>query len=184
MPDWNGTRADLVRSLRLIPEVLAGTYPDQLGLGAVFWGYIGNAALEQIEGDFDARMRGGVGPDGKPWAALKPSTLRSKRPIYPFYKDEILAETGKLLASLESRRGYVPSGAADQIFDIKPGSVTVGSKEKKADLHQYGTDRMPARPIVPPDGQIPKAWDNRIEEAMEDGLKAVIEIVCANGGIP
>ncbi len=43
---------------------------------------------------------------------------------------------------------------------------------------------LPARPIVPPDGEIPVAWEEPIEAAMQQGLERVIEVMCNVGGIP
>jgi hypothetical protein len=71
----------------------------------------------------------------------------------------------------------------EQVFDLSvPGTVTVGTANETADRHQTGTTRMPARPIVPPDGELPAAWEKELEAAGERAMTAVLEILLNNGG--
>lgn len=180
---WKGTRGDLVRSLHLIPAVLAGTHADRLGLHDIFWGYVGNAVLDLIQRNFKDKMQGGGGYDNIPWQELAKMTLKLKRPVAPYTKFDILAETGALYDSLEPGSHEVPSGAVNQVFDFLPAGVRVGSKDPKADAHQEGREdtNLPARPFVPED--LPDKWLPNIEFAMEEGIQAVIERMVANGGI-
>jgi hypothetical protein len=179
---FRGTRADLERSIRLIPSVLAGAHPDVLGIREVFFGYVANAVLREIRDAYLVKLDGGTGSDGIRWAELAVATL-AKRRSKGRTDSEILLETGDLLASLRPGIGHHPLGNPEQVFDVKPGGVTVGTADRKADRHQTGTEFMPARPIVPPDGELPPAWIEPVERAMEEGIAKVIEMVVSNGGI-
>lgn len=181
--NWKGSKDDLLRSIRLIPAVLAGTHADPLGLKELFWGYVGNTVLDLIQRNFKDKMQGRGGYDGIPWHELAKMTLKLKRPQAPYTKFDILAETGALFDSLEPGSHEVPSGAVNQVFDFLTEGVRVGSKGPKADAHQEGREdtNLPARPFVPDD--IPAAWYPDIEFAMEEGIEAVIAKMVANGGI-
>lgn len=178
---WKGTKADLLASLRRLPAVLSGREPDPLGLGAILQGFVGNAALARIRADFLAKSAGGVGSDGVRWPALAESTLERRRRKGLTHED-ILVEYGSLLASLTAGTGEKPSGAADQVFRLEADGVTVGTAERKADIHQKGTGRIPARPITPDD--LPPGWTPDIEAAAERAMEMILERVCDAGGLP
>jgi hypothetical protein len=93
-----------------------------------------------IQGQFNA----GVDPYGRPWAALKPSTLaRGRRP-------PPLTHTGKM-------RGGIT---------VKPrqgaGIEISFASDVPAIFHQYGTKKMAARPMLPR-GVMPATWSRAIE---------------------
>lgn len=180
---FRGTRADLERSIRLIPHVLAGRHPDVLGLAPVFFGYVANAVLKEIRGAFLTKLDGGTGSDGIKWAELAVATIAKRRRAGRDDSD-LLIETGALLQSIRPGIDHHPLGNPEQVFDIHPGGVTVGTANERADYHQQGSPgRMPARPIVPPDGSLPVAWEPMVEAAMEEGMRRVIEMVVSAGGI-
>ena len=68
-------------------------------------------------------------PDGKPWAPLKPSTLRRKK------TSAILRESGATVGSVAMKG---PSG----------NSVTVSVGTEQAVFHQTGTSKMAQRKII------------------------------------
>lgn len=179
---WRGTKAELLNSLRLVPRVLAGVHPDALGIAPVFWGTIANAALKEIRGAYLTKLEGFEGSDGVTWAKLAVATL-AKRQREGRDDADILLETGRLLASLRPGADHFPLGNPDQVFDIHPGGVTVGTAHEHADKHQRGTTHMPARPIVPVDGNLPRAWEKPVEDAMRDAMLKVIAMVVDAGGI-
>ena len=179
---FNGSRRDLRRSLRLINRVLAGKHADKLGIREVFWGRVGNAVLRLVSRAYRVKIGGGTADDGIKWAKLAVATLE-RRQRKGRTDHQILIETGELLDSLRAGRGHTPSGAPGQIFDIGPRSVTVGSFQPKADWHQHGNAHLPARPIVPPDGEIPERWLPEVERAIEEAYAEVLEIVVRNGGL-
>jgi len=180
---FRGSKAELRRSLSLIPQVLAGRYPDSLGLHGVFWASIGNTVLAEIEGAYRVKLSGGVGADGIRWQPLAAATLE-RRARAGRTDDRILLELGELLRSLEPGTDDVPSGAKDQVFAIGKDGVTVGSQNARADFHQHGVPgRLPARPIVPPDGKLPPGWQPALERAIEKAMAEVIRMVVLNGGI-
>lgn len=180
---WPGTEAELVATLKRIPGILAGREPDPLRLSEVFFGHVGNRVLELITEDFKIKSGGGVGVDGEAWLPLAAYTLERRRRKGLTHED-ILVEYGDLLKSLLPGVDGQPSGATGQVFRLEPGGITVGTEDRKADFHQKGAGRTPARPIVPPDGRLPAAWERPVEEAMEEAMVKVMEIVVAAGGIP
>lgn len=180
---FKGTKSALVRSLKLIPSVLAGHHPDALGIAPVFFGHVGNTVLRLISEDFEARLAGGAAKDGSTWAPLAEATI-AKRRREGRSDDEILIESRSLLASLRPGLEHYAAGIAGQVFDIAPGSVTVGSQVEYADFHQRGVPgKLPARPIVPPTGDIPAAWEPELSRSCEEAMTRVIEMVVNAGGI-
>lgn len=166
----------------MIPQVLAGHYHDPLDLNKLFWGFVGNAVLKLVREAYEVKRHGGRGSDGIQWQPLAEATLAKRRGQGRF-DEEILIETERILASLRPGVAERIAGHPDQVFRIVPGGVKVGTAVPYADRHQEGAEYLPARPIVPPDGLLPPAWQAPIEEAMEAGLVAVIERICAAGGI-
>lgn len=76
------------------------------------------------------------------WEPLAPSTQRDRErrgyePDHP-----ILWRTGTLAASLSERDG------PGNIFETTKTSVRVGTSVPYASYHEYGTTRMPPRPLV------------------------------------
>ena len=108
-------------------------------------------------------------------------SLLSKRSV------EILRDTGVLLNSLTPGQLVVGPGIHDysappleggtqQVFIVRPGSVTIGTKVEYADQHQYGTKRIPARPFLPPDEQreLPSQWVDNAKDAIQQALIAML----------
>ena len=177
---WRGTRTQLYAELRKIPRVLAGVEHDPLGLHPLFWSHVGNAVLRLIRSAYKEKMSGLTGSDGIKWAKLAAATI-AKRERKGISGDDILKETGALLASLEPGHDEVPSGVQWQVFRFERAGVTVGTAEPKADWHQEGTEYMPRRPIVRPDAPLPVKWEPAVERAMERALRKVIERIVAQG---
>lgn len=78
------------------------------------------------------------GTDGAPWAALSPAYAEWKSMVRP--GQPILRFDGDLEDSMTSPRGG--------IFKVARTGYTVGTDIPYASAHQYGTGRMPARPII------------------------------------
>ena len=110
-----------------------------------------SAASVQITKSLRAQFVNGVDPYGKPWAALRPSTLRSGRRPPP------LTDSGKLAAGT----GAKPMGRAGI-------SLTVGAPYGV--FHQTGTKNMAKRRILP-DGAMPKAWSAILKQAASDAIR-------------
>ena len=89
-------------------------------------------------------------PDGKPWAQLKPSTLKRKK------SGAILRETSALIGSIQFA-GATNSGA------------TVIAGTDYGIYHQFGTRKMVARPFM----GISPAHEQQIEKIFEDYLSGL-----------
>lgn len=101
-----------------------------------------------LEEQFDQ----GIGPDGEPWAPLRPSTLRRGRTPPP------LSDTRKM-------RGDVRA--------VRVGTNVAIESEVPAGFHQHGTSRMAARPMWP-EGDMPERWSVRVALAANEGLLQAI----------
>lgn len=183
MPTWNGTRADLIRSISLIPAVLRGEHPDPAFLRDLFWNHVANELLELIQFSYREKMKGRPSRDGQVWVALTRHTLKRKQPASPWKKTDILAETGDLFDSLAPGVVGEKSTAANQVNDLIPGGLLLGSNDSKADAHQDGDPdtNLPARPFIP--GDVPFQWEASVETAMQNGMKAVVEAMVEQRGI-
>lgn len=73
---------------------------------------------------------------GGSWARLKPDTIKRKG------STRILYDTGTLEKSLT-----VP-GAEYQVLNIGKDTLEFGTSDPVAGLHQHGTYKMPARPVI------------------------------------
>lgn len=96
--------------------------------------------LTEFQYDFAAatslRFGMAVSPTGELWAELAPETIRRKG------SDRILVDTGALRASL------VEIGGVNNISVVADRGSIYGTSDPKAIWHQFGTRRMPARPMV------------------------------------
>lgn len=105
---------------------------------------------EEISRLIQAEFNVGADPFGNPWQALAESTLHSGRRPPP-------------LTATEAMKASV---------DVKPmsGSGVSITIDDPAVHHQYGTVRMPARPILP-EGGVPASWEKAISTALENAVK-------------
>ena len=178
---FRGSRERLLYSLRMIPHVLSGRHQDALGIHDVFWTIIGNEVLRLVQRDYAVKKAGGRTAATGKWKPLAESTLERRR-RKGITSEDIMVESARLMESLRAGVDDRVSGAIDQIFDVGPAGVTVGTATPYVDYHQTGVPgRLPARPVVPKD--LPPQWEPHIERAMERALKKVVQLVCDAGGI-
>lgn len=118
-----------------------------------------------------AKMRAGR----MAWYILKSEGALTKLAVFGNRQVEILRDTGVLFNSLSpgllSGEGAsadyqkpTSEGGDQQIFAIRPGSVTVGTNVPYAATHNYGDAKrgIPRRQFLPEsDAQVPSAWWNR-----------------------
>lgn len=76
---FRGTREELRAALRALPAVLAGKGPDPHNIRAGLLLRLGTVLLGQVQSDFLAKSRGGVGDDGIRWQPLKRETVARRR---------------------------------------------------------------------------------------------------------
>ena len=128
---------------------------------------------------FDRLSRG-----GGEWPPLAPSTLRRKlasgrttisngRRVNNRARTagagRILVETGALRQSLEI-------SGANHVRQSIPNGVRTGSKDPKIAFHQWGTARIPARPVyVPPTPQVAR----QMAEDFAVGIRVMMERAAA-----
>lgn len=100
------------------------------------------AALAQVKKEF----RGSVDPYGTPWAPLK---VRKGKP---------LLNTGVLRSSFTAT--------------ATPHGFEIGSAAAYATFHQTGTRFIPARAMLPVDGNLGPTWSGIIEKSVTGAWRA------------
>lgn len=114
-------------------------------------------AAERIHGRLQEQFDRGVDPYGKPWAPLRPATIRRGRTSPP------------LTNTREMR---------DHELEVSPlpgaGIGVTFNPEAPALFHQKGTSRMAARPILPT-GTLPAGWNQDLKDASAAATKRALE---------
>lgn len=109
-------------------------------------------ASEDIADLIEKEFEAGNDPYGKPWAPLRPSTLKRGRRPPP------LTDTRQLRESVEVKPA---KGAGIQItMDEVPGV-----------FHQSGTKNMAKRAILPDGQKMPDPWTQAIADATDDAVQ-------------
>lgn len=104
-----------------------------------------------IQHQFDT----GTDPYGRPWAPLRPATLRRGRHAPP------LTDTGKMRHGITVAPAQ-GAGIAVSFADPVP-----------AGFHQEGTTKMVARKILP-EGTLPATWNAAIATAASGAVRAAV----------
>ena len=142
-----------------ITRILAGVGASRLRTAApriLRQGYERSADiyLAYLRREFDRKSQGGAG-----WAPLAPSTVKQKGAKTP-----ILVESGRLKASLVR-------GAPGNVFNATPNGAEVGSDDRLLRIHQFGTNSIPARPVVvKPTPQVTRSMAQPLIEAVRKML--------------
>ena len=107
-----------------------------------------NEAEKAVQGVLQAQYQAGVGPDGETWADKVDGTA------------SYLKKSGDMQRGTSAVRGV---GGID-VKVPSPGG-----------FHQSGTGKMPARKVVPDDGNnLPPSWEQPVSAAVEGVLKRAI----------
>ncbi len=111
------------------------------------------------------------------WAVLKSEGAKTKLEVLGERSVEILRDTGELLRSFSPG---VDGKGDGTILRTPPGSVTVGTSKKP--WHQNGIPgKLPARPFWPQNGELPPAWWEAIQEALQEGITEIVVRVLRSG---
>ncbi len=105
---------------------------------------VASGITEEIRQQFDR----GCDAYGKPWAPLKPQTVRRKAG-----DRRVLRRTDVLSSETVARP---TAGAGIEITSVEYGM-----------RHQGGTKHMVARQVLPDGGELPEAWQELIESAAD-----------------
>lgn len=102
--------------------------------------------------------------------------IKTRREILGGREYEILRDSGKLARSLVPGDGTMPPPG--QIFEMPPGSITVGTKEK-AWHHKGIPGKLPARPFWPE--TLPDDWLQKVLEAGREGIIQAVQAALRRG---
>lgn len=93
---------------------------------------------------------------------------------------DILNAGGRLYESLTPGDDG-PGNAEGQVFDLRPGSVEVGTSDPNAQYHHGGTKRMPQRRLWPELSKWPPEWHRRLASVYREAFVRVV-IAALTGG--
>ena len=123
------------------------------------------------------------------WIAVKEAGGKTKLEVFGKRVVQILVDTGRgrssLLPGYVIENGpaaeYIKVGASmsDQVFDMRPGSITVGTNIKYMAYHHYGRNVRKRRRLWPE--KMPAEWFRHILRA---GLSGLVRIGELFGGRP
>lgn len=128
--------------------------------------YAGVLLRDQLSGVEDKQKAAAIA-----WAQIKKEGGKTKLAEYADRPHQILRDTGVLLNSLSPGAANSPN----QIFQMDPGSVTVGTNVPYASTHHHGDPSrgIPKRPLWPK--QIPTVWRDRWTKVMRDAIAVAIK---------
>lgn len=128
------------------------------------------ARLRMDLGEGEARVRAAQ----IAWAELKKRGARTKLDVLGGRQVDILRDTSRLFRSLAAGTDATPSGEADQVFEIRPGAVIVGTNVV------YASRQHRDRPLWPAGGlsrqQLPA-----VVRAARRGTLAAVERLLREG---
>lgn len=109
-------------------------------------------ASEEIDDLIQTEFDQGTSPYGTKWAPLRPATLKKGRHPPP------LTDTSTMRDSVE-------------VKPMKGAGVSITINEEPSIYHQWGTEKMAARPILPSGTRMPATWTQAVAEAVDDAVK-------------
>lgn len=96
---------------------------------------------------------------GRKWAPLSPAYAQEKSRRFP----------GR---SILIREGGLRRAASSMSRVATPRTLTLTIDDPVAALHEEGTEKMPARPLIPP--HLPEAWTRDVDEAATEYVSTLI----------
>ncbi len=76
---YRGSRQELREIINRLPAIVAGTKPDERGVGESFRNALGFAVLGSVKESFVLKSRGGTDEMGIKWPPLSPATIANRR---------------------------------------------------------------------------------------------------------
>ena len=196
---FRGTAQQARDLVATIPAILAGRTADPAQAARGVQLRLATSLLSQVQQDFLVKSRGGTGKDGVRWPPLSPATIAARKrtrgdekafraakkrdpkltalAFYGSRKVDMLRDTARLLRSLTPGVEDRPSGNPDQIIRLGKGSLILGSNCPYLGAHQFGTKRIPARPVFPVRGVVPAAYWPALNAAFARGVAAALMLL-------
>jgi hypothetical protein len=188
------SRRSVQNLLRQLSNLSSGS--SQLGKALLI--RMGLAALANIQRNFALKaVPGGTGEDREQWHPHAPATIRKRmakavkgksgkrRAKAAAAQILILRDTGLLFNSLTpgiSTGGHMPDRKAHQVFQLDPGSVTIGTSRVGALYNHEGRlPHLPQRRLWPAPRDWPKAWWSDVLSQGRQGLLEVAQAILSRG---
>jgi hypothetical protein len=111
------------------------------------------------------------------WAILKSEGAQTKLQVLGSRKVDIGRDTSRMFRSLSPGVEDRPSGQTEQVFQVAPGSVIVGSNVP------YFVPFHRRRPVWPLDGSLPDPWADAILRSMSTGVVRAVALLVERGRI-
>jgi phage gpG-like protein len=159
--DLSGTR-QFFDSLKYSLQDVSG------GIMGTAFSEAGDSYMRGVQSRFDTFKHG-----GGDWPPLSPKYAARKMKKLGYAT--LLFYTGDLNLSLYP-------GQLNNVKLPLPDGIVVGTDDPKAHFHQYGTRKMPARPILvqPDDPSMPPTTLDDMKFDLEKGLQAQIDAIASN----
>jgi hypothetical protein len=109
------------------------------------------------------------------WTILKSEGAVTKLQVLGGRQVDIGRDTSRMFRSLSPGVEDRPSGESEQVFEVPPGAVIVGSNVP------YFPAFNKRRPVWPADGQLPPAWADAVAIAMRAGITRAVALIVERG---
>ncbi len=174
-----------------LPDKIAGVRKDHTGIVEEFWAVFAREFYKRLSRGFLKKSMGGSDNLGNRWKPLSPRTIEKRKrqgtrhgglrksktfreAVTQAAKSHIpiLIDTGRLYTSLLPGRvsgGTYTKKNEDQIFEVKRGQVSLGTKVP------YAETQHKARPLWPPE------MDRWIDESIDEALKVMTRLLVQKG---
>lgn len=96
------------------------------------------------------------------WNALAPSTVKQRRKLGYGGMHPILVRTGTL------KKSFIGPGGGIHLEMVGDTHAVIGSQYFLAEIHQYGTGKIPARPIIDEKRPVTEEEERRIRQIFDD----------------
>jgi phage gpG-like protein len=133
---------------------------------------VGDAVASEVQRQIDEGFRGGHAPDGAKWAPK--SSLSKPGPT-------LVGESMSATASATHKGGTVTATIGGKWAHVHQSGITIYPKRAAFLSWVGGSGRVfakkvtiPARPMLPPDADLPAAWDSAMQRAAGFKLEGML----------
>jgi hypothetical protein len=109
------------------------------------------------------------------WAVLKSSGAKTKLAVLGGRQVDMCRDTSRYFRSLSPGVEDRPSGEAEQVFQVSPGRVIVGTNVP------YAGRQHKLRPLWPAGGQLPAAWWKHLLQVAVRGVARAASLLVQTG---
>jgi hypothetical protein len=181
------SRREVVALLRSLPARASGHQHVGATSTQRLYVRIGLTVQDFLYRAFRQKSQGQADATGLRWPKLAPLTIRLKRRTAPANATKILREFDDLSRSLEpaarpADAQPLPPRRRLQVFELRTGSITLGTRRPYALAHHQGVPqlRLPQRRLWPEPSRWVRSWWERFLSQSRLGLMDLIETLLSH----